>query len=173
MVRPKPAPDIDGRLVAEHELVKYDTSKPTDPQVRWEMATVTRMVRKVQIKNPTYYNVKPTSSNLVTKSVELLPGGTWMVMRRNKWWSSSEGRPTPDAQALEEQEEQEQDGAEALEEQVEQEQEGAQALEGQEEREQEEQEGARPLEGQEEREQEAAQAPEERLAPDAQEEPQL
>ena len=39
--------------------------------------------------------------------------------------------------------------------------------------EREEQEGARPLEGQEEREREAAHAPEERPAPDAQEEPPL
>ena len=118
---PKPAPDIDGCLVSEHELVRYDTSKPSDPEVRWELATVTRMTKKLQRKNPNYYNVRLNSNNLVSKSVELLPGGTWQVWRRNKWWSSSEGRPTPDALAQEEREEQE----------------GARPLEGQEEREQE------------------------------------
>ena len=52
VVRPKPAPDIDGRLVTEHELVRYDTSRPGDPEVRWELATVTRMTKKLQERNP-------------------------------------------------------------------------------------------------------------------------
>ena len=98
VVRPKPAPDIHGRLVTEHELVRYDTSRPGDPEVRWELATVTRMTRGLQEKNPTYYNVRLNSNNQVSKSVELLPDGTWQVWRGDRWWSPDEERPVPDAQ---------------------------------------------------------------------------
>ena len=98
VVRPMPAPDIDGRLVTEHELVRYDTSRPGDPEVRWELATVTRMTKKLQEKNPSYYNVQLNSNNLISKSVELLPGGTWQVWRGDRWWSPDEERPVPDAQ---------------------------------------------------------------------------
>ena len=98
VVRPKPAPDIDGRLVSEHKLVKHDTSRPSDREVRWELATVTRMTKKRQGKNPNYYNVWLNNNNLISKSVELLPDGTWQVWRRNRWWSSNEETPAPDAQ---------------------------------------------------------------------------
>ena len=98
VVRPKPAPDIDGRLVSEHKLVKYDTSRPSDPVVRWDLATVTRMTQKLQGRNPNYYNVRLNNNNLISKSVELLLDGTWQVWRRNRWWSSNEERPAPDAQ---------------------------------------------------------------------------
>ena len=98
VVRPKPAPDIHGRLVTEHELVRYDTSRPGDPEVRWELATVTRMTRGLQEKNPTYYNVRLNSNNQVSKSVELLPDGTWQVWRGDRWWSPDKERPVPDAQ---------------------------------------------------------------------------
>ena len=93
MVGPKPAPAIDGRLVSEHELVKYDTSRPSDPEVRWELATMTRMTKKLQGKNPNNYNVRLNNNNLISKSVELLPDGTWQVWRRNRWWSSNKERP--------------------------------------------------------------------------------
>ena len=76
VIRPRPASDIDGRLVSEHKLVMYDTSRPGDPEVRWELATVTRMTKKLQGRHPEY-NVRLNSNNLVSKSVELLPGGTW------------------------------------------------------------------------------------------------
>ena len=98
VVRPTPAPDIDGRLVSEHELVRYDTSRAGDPDVRWELATVARMTKKLQGKHPDYYNVRLNSNNLVSKSVELLPAGTWQVGRRGRWWSPNEDRPAPDAQ---------------------------------------------------------------------------
>ena len=98
MVRPTPAPDIDGRLVSEHELVRYDTSRTGDQNVRWELATVARMTKKLQGKHPNYYNVRLNSNDLVSKSVELLPAGTWQVWRGGRWWSPSEDRPAPDAQ---------------------------------------------------------------------------
>ena len=98
VVRPTPAPDIDGRLVSEHELVRYDTSRTGDQNVRWELATVARMTKKLQGKHPNYYNVRLNSNNLVSKSVELLPAGTWQVWRSGRWWSPSEDRPAPDAQ---------------------------------------------------------------------------
>ena len=98
VVRPRPAPDIDGRLASEHELVRYDTSRPSDPEVRWELATVTRMTKRLQERNPNYYNVRLNSNNLISKSVELLPDGTWQVWRRDRWWSPDKERPAPDAQ---------------------------------------------------------------------------
>ena len=98
MIRPRPAPDINGRLVSEHKLVRYNTSRPGDPDVRWELATVARMTKKLQGKHPDYYNVRLNSNNLISKSVELLPGGTWQVWRRGRWWSPDEDRPEPDAQ---------------------------------------------------------------------------
>ena len=98
VVRPTPAPDIDGRLVSEHELVRYDTSRAGDQNVRWELATVARMTKKLQGKHPDYYNVRLNSNNLISKSVELLPAGTWQVWRSGRWWSPSEDRPAPDAQ---------------------------------------------------------------------------
>jgi hypothetical protein len=98
VIRPRPAPDIDGRLVSEHELVRYNTFRPGDPEVRWELATVARMTKKLQGRHPDYYNVRLNSSNLVSKSVELLPGGTWQVWRRDRWWSPDKDRPAPDAQ---------------------------------------------------------------------------
>ena len=59
---------------------------------------MTRMTKKLQGRHPDYYNVRMNSNNLVSKSVELLPGGTWQVCRRNRWWSPDENRPAPDAQ---------------------------------------------------------------------------
>mgnify|MGYP000695046530 FL=1 len=97
VVRPKPAPDIDGRLVTEGEIVRYDTSRPGSPGVRWELATVTRMTKGLQVKNPTYYNVQLTADERVSKSVELLPDGTWQVWRGDKWAPDRE-EPVPDMQ---------------------------------------------------------------------------
>ena len=98
VVRPTPAPDIDGRLVSEHELVRYDTSRPGSPGVRWELATVTRMTKGLQVKNPTYYNVQLTADERVSKSVELLPDGTWQVWRGDRWWAPDGEEPVPDVQ---------------------------------------------------------------------------
>ena len=72
--------------------------QPTPPEVRWELATVARMTKKLQGKHPDYYNVRLNSNNLVSKSVELLPGGTWQVWRKGRWWSPDKNRPAPDAQ---------------------------------------------------------------------------
>ena len=93
VVRPKPAPDIDGRLVTEHELVRYDTSRPGSPEVRWELATVTRMTKGLQVKNLTYYNVRLNGDNRISKSVELLPDGTWQVWRGDRWWPPDREKP--------------------------------------------------------------------------------
>ena len=98
VVRPKPAPDIDGRLVTEGEIVRYDTSRPGSPGVRWELATVTRMTKGLQVKNPTYYNVQLTADERVSKSVELLPDGTWQVWRGDRWWAPDREEPVPDVQ---------------------------------------------------------------------------
>ena len=98
VVRPKPTPDIDGRLVTAWYLVRYDTSRPGSPEVRWELATVTRMTKGLQEKNPTYYNVRLNSNNRISKSVELLPDGTWQVWRGDRWWPPDRERPVPDVQ---------------------------------------------------------------------------
>jgi hypothetical protein len=98
VVRPKPAPDIDGRLVSESEIVRYDTSRPGSPEVRWELATVTRMTKGLQVKNPTYYNVRLTADDRVSKSVELLADGTWQVWREGRWWPPGREKPAPDLQ---------------------------------------------------------------------------
>ena len=96
VVRPKPAPNIDGRLVTENKIVRYNTSRPGSPKVRWELATVTRMTKGLQVKNPTYYNVRLTSNNRISKSIELLPDGAWQVWRGDRWWPPDREKPVPD-----------------------------------------------------------------------------
>ena len=100
-VRPRPATDIEGRLVTEHELVRYIVSRPEAAEVTWQAATVIRMFRSQQTKNPTFYNVKTSAGVLCSK--QLLPGGGWQVWRRGRWWSSEEeDLPGPDAAEVQE-----------------------------------------------------------------------
>ena len=73
MIRPRPGPDIKGRLVTEHMLIKCVFSRTGDPKVRWQVTTVTRMYKALEERDPTYYNVM--SNNFVTTSGDLLPGG--------------------------------------------------------------------------------------------------
>ena len=101
VVRPRPAADIEGRLVTEHELVRYIVSRPESEEVVWQTATVIRMFRSQQVKDPTFYNVRTSAGVLCSK--QLLPGGGWQVWRRGRWWSpEEEDLPSPDVQGLQE-----------------------------------------------------------------------
>ena len=101
VVRPRPAADIEGRLVTEHELVRYIVSGHGAREVVWQTATVIRMFRSLQTQNPTFYNVKTSAGVLCSK--QLLPGGGWQVWRRNRWWEpEEEDLPGPDVQGQQE-----------------------------------------------------------------------
>lgn len=103
VVRPRQSADIEGRLVTEHELVRYVVSKQEELEVRWQTATVIRMFRSQQTLNPTYYNVRTTAGILC--SIELLQNGGWQVWRRSRWWEPDDAAlPAPDVQGQEEQE---------------------------------------------------------------------
>lgn len=78
-IRPRAGSDLQGHLVTDHELIRYDKAKLTEAALRWEFATVMQMFKTQQVKNPTYYNVRTNGPTTVTKSVELVPGGTWSI----------------------------------------------------------------------------------------------
>ena len=101
VVRPRPAADIEGRLVTEHELVRYIVSRQGAREVVWQTATVIRMFRSMQELSPTFYNVKTSAGVLCSK--QLLPGGGWQVWRRNRWWDPEDEDMTgPDVQGQQE-----------------------------------------------------------------------
>ena len=100
-VRPRTAADIPGRLVTEHELVRYIVSRRGARDTIWQTATVVRMFRNLQMRSPTFYNVRTTAGVLCSK--ELLLEGGWQVWRRYKWWDpEDEDLPGPDLQEQQE-----------------------------------------------------------------------
>ena len=103
VIRPRQSADIEGRLVTEHELVRYVVSRPEELEVKWQTATVIRMFRSQQTLNPTYYNVRTTAGVLC--SIQLLQNGGWQVWRSSRWWEPDDtALPGPDVQVQEEQE---------------------------------------------------------------------
>ena len=101
VVRPRTAADIPGRLVTEHEVIRYIVSRQGARNTVWQTATVVRMFRNLQMRSPTFYNVRTTAGVLCSK--ELLLEGGWQVWRRYKWWDpEDEDLPGPDLQEQQE-----------------------------------------------------------------------
>ena len=78
-----PKPPIPRRVVQAGDVIKYFTGWLEDGEELWLRATIQPMTKKLQIKYPDYYNVLNERGE--EKSVELLRGGDWSVLRDGKF----------------------------------------------------------------------------------------
>ena len=71
------------RLVQPGEILRYFTGYDQNGDEVWLRATVRPMTKKLQMKHPNYYNV--TDEKGKDKSIELMVGGSWEVMRGDEF----------------------------------------------------------------------------------------